>query len=92
MKVAILYPFSESSRSLCSKLLETGYDVNFYCPERVDLDLAQNMIFEMNIIGKQFSFLTFYASDRIPQEKNRANYVKERTVLVLTLTLVIVRY
>ena len=53
MKVAIMYPNSESTRFLCSKLLETGYKVVFYCPDSCDLDIAQNMICEMNILGTE---------------------------------------
>ena len=54
MKVTILYPNSESTRFLCSKLLETGYyKVVFYCPDSCDLDIAQNIICEMNILGQE---------------------------------------
>ena len=57
MKVAILFPNNESCRYLCSKLLETGAKVMFYCPDNYDLDIAQNMITEMNILGEEQNVL-----------------------------------
>ena len=53
MKVAFLYPSSQAARFIAGKLLETGFDVVFYCPEVIDLDQAENMIFELNIIGAE---------------------------------------
>ena len=44
MKVGILFPNSETSRFLAIKLLETGYDVVYFCPNTLDLDRANNMI------------------------------------------------
>ena len=49
MKVAVLFPKSEACRFISSKLLETAYSVTFYCPDKVDLDRAWNMIFELNV-------------------------------------------
>ena len=57
MKVAILFPNNESSRNLCSKLLEAGSTVVFYCPDSFDLDIAQNIITEMNILGEEQNVL-----------------------------------
>ena len=57
IKIVILYPNSESTRILCSKLLESGYDVAFYCPDSLDLDIAQNIICEMNILGREQNVL-----------------------------------
>ena len=51
MRVGFLYPNSQAARFVAGKLLETGFDVVFYCPEVIDLDQAANMIFELNIIG-----------------------------------------
>ena len=34
-------------------LLETGHHVTFYCPERDDLMIAENMIDEMEILAKE---------------------------------------
>ena len=53
MKVAMLFPKSESCRFISAKLLETAYAVTFYCPDKVDLDWASNMIFELNVLGKE---------------------------------------
>ena len=49
MKVAILFPKNEACRFISAKLLETAYSVTFYCPDKVDLDAASNMIFELNV-------------------------------------------
>ena len=57
MKVAILFPNSESSRNLAAKLLDSGYTVSFYCPDNFDLDIAQNIITEMNILGEEQNVL-----------------------------------
>ena len=54
MKVVFLFANSVAARFAAVKLLETGYEVVFYCPEANDLDIAQNMIFELNSIGKLF--------------------------------------
>ena len=53
MKVGILFPNSETSRFLAIKLLETGYDVVYFCPNTLDLDRANNMIYECNMIGME---------------------------------------
>ena len=53
MKIAVLYPNSESCRYISAKLIETGYTVRFYCPDKVDLDMASNIIFEMNVLSKE---------------------------------------
>jgi hypothetical protein len=53
MKIAIMYPNTESARLLAARLLESGNEVTYYCPDRLDLDFAQNQIFELNIIGKE---------------------------------------
>ena len=51
MRGGFLYPNSQAARFVAGKLLETGFDVVFYCPEVIDLDQAESMIFELNIIG-----------------------------------------
>ena len=53
MKVCYIFPNNASARFSAAKLLETGYDVVFYCPESLDLDIASNIIFELNIIGRE---------------------------------------
>ena len=53
MKAAFLYPNSQPARFTAGKLLESGIKVLFYCPELVDLDQAENMIFELNIVGME---------------------------------------
>ena len=53
MKAAFLYPNSQPARFTAGKLLESGFKVLFYCPEVVDLDVAENMIFELNIVGME---------------------------------------
>ena len=57
MTVAFLFPSTPAVRFTAAKLLETGYEVLFYCPEKIDLDLTENMIFECNIIGKEQSLI-----------------------------------
>ena len=57
MKVGILFPISETSRFLAIKLLEVGYDVTFFCPDQLDLDVALNMIYECNIVGSEQDIL-----------------------------------
>ena len=53
MKVGILFPNTETSRFLAIKLLDSGYDVAFFCPESLDLDLALNIIYECNMVGQE---------------------------------------
>ena len=53
MRVGFLFPSSETARFIAAKLLETGYDVVFYCPDVFDLDIASNIIYELNILGKE---------------------------------------
>ena len=53
MKVAILFPNTESSRLVSTRLLENGYEVFFFCPDKLDIEIAQNYIFELNIIGRE---------------------------------------
>ena len=56
MQVAIVYPNTESARYLAASLLQSAqYDVIFYCPSKAALDAATNIIFELNIIGKQIA-------------------------------------
>ena len=53
MKVAYIFPNSTSARFSAVRLLETKHKVVFYCPQKFDLEIAQNMINELNIIGKE---------------------------------------
>ena len=53
MKVGFIFPNGTVSRFTAAKLLETGYEVAFYCPETADLDIAKGLIFELNIIAKE---------------------------------------
>ena len=53
MKAAFLFPSSQAARFIAGKLLETGVDVVFYCPEDIDVEEAQSMIFELNFIGME---------------------------------------
>ena len=46
MRAAFLFPSSQAARFIAGKLLETGVDVVFYCPEDIDIEEAQSMIFE----------------------------------------------
>ena len=55
MKVAILFPNSETSRSLGARLLENSYDLAFLCPSKFDVEIAQNMIFELNMIAQEMN-------------------------------------
>ena len=51
MKVGFMHPNNETSRFLATKLLETGNEVAFLCSDKLDLDIAENIIFELNMIG-----------------------------------------
>ena len=51
MKVGFIHPNNETSRFLATKLLETGNEVAFLCSDKLDLDIAENIIFELNMIG-----------------------------------------
>ena len=53
MRAAFLFPSSQAARFIAGKLLETGLDIVFFCPEDIDLDEAQNMIFELNFMGME---------------------------------------
>ena len=53
MRAAFLFPSSQAARFIAGKLLETGHDVVFYCPEDIDLEEAENMIFELNFMGME---------------------------------------
>ena len=53
MKAAFLYPNSQPARFTAGKLLESGFKVLFYCPDVVDLDQAENMIFELTMVGME---------------------------------------
>ena len=55
MKVGILFPNTETSRSLGARLLENSYDLAFLCPGKFDLDYAQNIIFELNMISQEMN-------------------------------------
>ena len=52
MKVGIIFPNTETSRALSAKLLDNGIEVKFLCPAALDVDFAQNYIFELNMICK----------------------------------------
>ena len=53
MKVRFLFPNSEVSRNLAARLLESNIEVEFFCPDKLDVEVAQNIIFEMNILGRE---------------------------------------
>ena len=53
MKVGILAPINETCRSLAAKLLESGMQVAFLCPSKLDDDLAETMISELAVLGKE---------------------------------------
>ena len=57
MSVAFLFPSTPAVRFTAAKLLETGHNVIFYCPDKIDMDLTENMIYELNIIGKEQSLI-----------------------------------
>lgn len=48
-----LFPSSATVRNAAARLLETGFDVSFFCPEKLDLEVAQNLIFDLNILAKE---------------------------------------
>ena len=57
MRVAILFPSSQTARFIAGNLLEKGLDVVFYCPEEIDLEMAENIIFELNFMGMEHNEL-----------------------------------
>ena len=59
MKVGIVTPINETCRSLAAKLLETGIQVAFLCPSKLDEDLAETMIAELAVLGKEQDNLHF---------------------------------
>lgn len=59
MKVAFLFPYSQTARFIAARLLESGFDVVFFCPEKLDLESAEDMIFELNILGKGLRIFSF---------------------------------
>ena len=52
MKVGLIFPNTETSCALSAKLFDNGIEVKFLCPAALDVDFAQNYIFELNMIGK----------------------------------------
>ena len=71
MKAAFLYPNSQAARFIAGKMLESGFKVVFYCPEVVDLDQAESMIFELNIVGMEQDELRMVKdSFTVPKTKN----------------------
>ena len=52
-----MFPNTESCRFVSTRLLENGYEVVYFCPDRLDIDMAQNHIFELNIVGREQDFL-----------------------------------
>ena len=48
-----MYPNSQPARFTGGKMLGSGFKLIFYCPAVVDLDQAENMIFELNIVGME---------------------------------------
>ena len=71
MKAAFLYPSSQAARFTAGKLLESGYDVTFYCPEVIDLEQAENMIAELNILGMEQDEMRMTTdSFTVPNTKN----------------------
>ena len=55
MKIGILFPNTETSRSLGARLLENSYDLAFLCPNKFDVDYAHNFIYELNIISQEMN-------------------------------------
>ena len=53
MKVGVLYPYTESARFLAAKLLDTGFVVTFFCPEKFDGDIASSMITLLTLLGNE---------------------------------------
>ena len=53
MKVGLIFPCTEVARTVSMRLLETNCDVEFFCPEKLDLDICSNIVYELNIIGTE---------------------------------------
>ena len=49
-KVGILFPNGIVSKSLATKLLQTNYNVVFYCPEKEDFKECKKLLFFFFII------------------------------------------
>ena len=57
MKVGFVFPCTEVARSVAVRLLETGVSVEFFCPEKLDVDICSNIIYELNIVGAEQDIL-----------------------------------
>ena len=53
MKVCYIFPNNCSARFSAVQLLKMGTDVVFYCLDRSDLDMVQNIVFELNLIARK---------------------------------------
>lgn len=57
MKVGFLFPNNEAARYAAARLIETKFDVEFFCPEKIDLDAASCIISELNILSWEQTLL-----------------------------------
>ena len=67
MNVRILFPSTESARMHGAQLLQSGqYDLSFYCPTPSALECANNIIFELHILGKGgfFKYMIYFDIDQ----------------------------
>ena len=58
MKIGVLFAHTESARFLSARLLETFYDVCLFLPDKFDVDMAENIIAELKILGKEQDLLS----------------------------------
>ena len=57
MKVGFLFPDNEVARYTAARLIETKFDVEFFCPEKLDVDAATDIIAELNILSWEQTLL-----------------------------------
>ena len=51
MKVGFMFPNNDVSRYVAARLVESNFRVEFFCPERLDVEAASSIISELSILG-----------------------------------------
>ena len=51
IKVGFRFPNNDVSRYVAARLLESNFKVEFFCPERLDVEAASSIISELSILG-----------------------------------------
>ena len=51
MKVGFMFLNNEFSRYVAARLVESNFRVDFFCPERLDVEAVSSIISELSILG-----------------------------------------